>query len=167
MSSTFQSFEDKNLNWGDPEPVKWDKANKSVTSGFSSFSTRPRALPVSPQDRQDTGSIRRQTNVDGKDQDERETTSRADFSIASIVEEERDVLERARKYSNPSRFFRCIISLYAQRKMNVVFLVHFTSTLIIWFHFAMIKFDEQAETVPEGAHRYWLKRLVSGISYQN
>lgn len=164
MSSTFQSFEDEDINWGDPDPVKWDKANNSATSGFSSFSTKSRALLVSPQGRQDTESIRRQTNVDRKDQDERETTSRADSSFASIIEEERNVFEKARKYLNPSRFFRCIISLYAQRKMNVVFLVHFTSTLIIWFHFAMIKFDEQTETVPEGAHRYWLKRLVSDTS---
>eukprot|EP00536_Pseudo-nitzschia_multiseries_P001387 jgi/Psemu1/181111/e_gw1.18.42.1 len=32
-------------------------------------------------------------------------------------------------------------------------------------HFALIKFEEQAGKVPEGANRYWLKRLVPPIEF--
>jgi hypothetical protein len=44
--------------------------------------------------------------------------------------------------------------------MNVFFFVHFFATIVIWTHFALIKFEQQGEKVPEGAPRYWLKRVV-------
>ena len=75
------------------------------------------------------------------------------------------VFRKARKHLNPSGFFRWIIYLYAQRKLNIFFFIHFTSTMVIWIHFAFVKFEEQAEKVPEGAHRYWLKRLVPPIEF--
>ena len=78
---------------------------------------------------------------------------------------DRAVFEKARNLLNPSRFFRWIIYLYAQRKMNIFFFIHFASTIVIWIHFALIKFEQQADKVPEGAHRYWLKRLVPPIEF--
>jgi hypothetical protein len=159
MSSTFKGFDNEDSNWDIPNPVKWERVSGSGAS-FSTISSR--APPVhAPQSSQDAGLIRQQAVGTAKSYDERETATHADSSVASILEEERDLFEKARKYLIPSFFFRFVISMYAQRKMNVFFLVHFASTTIIWMHFALIKFEEQAGKVPEGAHRYWLKRLVS------
>lgn len=99
-----------------------------------------------------------------------DTESSSDSSTSSISgkdssQDDRAVFEKARNLLNPSRFFRWVTYLYAQRKMNIFFFIHFTSTIVIWIHFALIKFEQQADKVPEGAHRYWLKRLVPPIEF--
>lgn len=80
-------------------------------------------------------------------------------------QEEVSVFDKAREYLRPSFFFRWVISMYAQRKMVVFFLIHMMSTLVIWAHFAMIKFDQQMEAVPDTANKAWLKRLVPTIEF--
>mmetsp|Transcript_12619 Transcript_12619/g.30552 ORF Transcript_12619/g.30552 Transcript_12619/m.30552 type:complete len:911 (-) Transcript_12619:238-2970(-) len=76
-----------------------------------------------------------------------------------------DIFGKARQYLRPSFFFRWVISMYAQRKMVVFFFIHAMSTLVIWSHFAMIKFDQQMDAVPDTANKYWLKRLVPTIEF--
>jgi Ferric reductase like transmembrane component len=75
------------------------------------------------------------------------------------------IFQKARQYLRPSFFFRWVISLYAQRKMVVFFLIHLMSTLVIWAHFAMIKFQQQKENVPETANQYMLKRIIPTIEF--
>jgi NAD(P)H-flavin reductase len=108
---------------------------------------------------------------ESNEEENNDTESSSNFSTMSVSshkdfgQDDRAVFEKARKLLNPSRFFRWIICLYAQRKMNIFFLIHFTSTIVIWMHFALIKFEQQADKVPHGAHRYWLKRLVPPIEF--
>ena len=101
---------------------------------------------------------------------EEDTESSSDFSDVSNSEktfrrEDRALFKKARNNLNPSRFFRWIIYLFAQRKMNIFLCIHFVSTIVIWIHFALIKFEEQSGKVPDGAHRYWLKRIVPPIEF--
>ncbi len=79
--------------------------------------------------------------------------------------ETREGFEKARNHLNPSRFFRWIIQSYAERKMNTLFLIHFVSTVVVWMHFAFIKFEQQADKLLEGAHRHRLKRLIPPIEF--
>jgi predicted ferric reductase len=107
---------------------------------------------------------------ESSEEDNNDTESSSDSSTMSVPDkvfsqDDRAVFEKARNLLNPSRFFRWIIYLYAQRKMNIFFFIHFTSTIVIWMHFALIKFEQQAGKVPDGAHRYWLKRLVPPIEF--
>lgn len=111
-------------------------------------------------------------NLDSRNDDDgiNDTESSSGSSNSStpgkdLRHDERAVFEKARNLLNPSRFFRWVICVYAQRKMNIFFFIHFASTIIIWIHFALIKFEQQAEKVPEDAHRYWLKRLVPPIEF--
>ena len=122
----------------------------------------------------DRGGLNRsdfRTSSLGNSEENNDTESSSDssttpsFSDEAFNQEDRAVFEKARNVLDPSRFFRWIIYLYAQRKMNIFFFIHFTSTIVIWMHFALIKFEEQADKVPEGAHRYWLKRLVPPIEF--
>ncbi|MGK3755875.1 MAG: hypothetical protein ACI8RD_008185, partial [Bacillariaceae sp.] len=101
------------------------------------------------------------------DTDETDSSDSSNQSVSEhkFIRENSTVFGKARKNLNPSGFFRWIIYLYAQRKLNIFFFIHFTSTMVIWMHFALVKFEEQAEKVPEGAHRYWLKRLVPPIEF--
>jgi len=95
-----------------------------------------------------------------------DTESSLDSTIHDLSDrEDRALFQEARNHLNPSRFFRWITNFYAQRKLNIFFCVHLISTIVIWLHFALIKFEEQAGKVPEGANRYWLKRLVPTIEF--
>jgi len=99
-----------------------------------------------------------------------DTESSSDSSAMSDSEkafsqDDRALFEKARNHLNPSPFFRWIICLYGQRKLYIFFFIHFVSTIVIWMHFALIKFEQQADKVPEDAHRYWLKRLIPPIEF--
>lgn len=78
---------------------------------------------------------------------------------------DRTIFEQARKYVKTGRIFRAITYLYGEKKIIATFLIHFVSTMIIWAHFALIKFQEQAGKVPEGAHRYWWKRIAPPLEF--
>ena len=65
----------------------------------------------------------------------------------------------------PGPFFKTIIYLYGERKLFVFFMLHFVATMIIWSHFAIIKWEEQKEKVPEGAPFYWLKRIAPPLEF--
>ena len=117
-------------------------------------------------DRRDTKKFRSGNSKEANN----DTESSSGSSATSVSEnftsqDDKAIFKKARNHLNPSRFFRWITYLYAQRKMNIFFFIHFASTIVIWMHFAFIKFEQQADKVPEGAHRYWLKRLVPPIEF--
>lgn len=94
-----------------------------------------------------------------------ETEISTDLSVKAMREEEREFFQKARKCLAPGALFRNIVRLYAERKLIVFFWIHFTSTMIVWTHFALVKFEAQAESVPCGAPRYWWKRLVPPLEF--
>ncbi len=119
---------------------------------------------------QSTSEKRAQSTMRGTKEEINDTESSSDSSSSSTSGQDfkeggRALFEKARNLLNPSRFFRWVIYVYAQRKMNILFFIHFASTIVIWMHFALIKFEQQADKVPEDAHRYWLKRLVPPIEF--
>lgn len=175
MASFFQGFDDEDASWNVPN---WMNGNNSRDSSFSSLScnhqkdattnnvrkgnTAP-PPPTTPQSRQDI--VEDVGIVRAKDDAECSRTDDESGGEDSSLEEEREIFQKAREYLHPSRFFRSIIGLYAQRKMNVFFLIHFMCTMVIWAHFALIKWEEQADAVPVGAHRYWLKRIAPALEF--
>ena len=50
--------------------------------------------------------------------------------------------------------------LYFERKAVMLALAHFIFTMTAWFHFFFTKYDIQETKVPDGANRYWWKRLI-------
>lgn len=61
-----------------------------------------------------------------------ETISATDSSALSQGTRVKSLFNKAYEYLNPGRSFRIIISLYAERKLLVFFLIHFACTMIIW-----------------------------------
>jgi hypothetical protein len=102
------------------------------------------------------------TSGDGDGDDDDDVSSQ---ETESSLDKEHYIFRKAKEVLQPSCFFRFIINLYAQRKMNIFFFIHFVATVVIWVHFAMIKFEQQAESVPVGANRYWLKRLAPPLEF--
>jgi hypothetical protein len=171
MASFFHGLDDEAASWNVPNPIEWmTTGSNSRNSSFSSITSKQNQEEASispPKDRETTSVPRSHQDVT-KDEDvalDTECSRTADDSSHSTLEEEREIFHKAREYLHPSFFFRFIIQLYAQRKMNVFFLVHFMSTMVIWAHFALIKFEEQAEAVPVGANRYWLKRMAPTLEF--
>mmetsp|Transcript_13063 Transcript_13063/g.29629 ORF Transcript_13063/g.29629 Transcript_13063/m.29629 type:complete len:860 (-) Transcript_13063:303-2882(-) len=80
-------------------------------------------------------------------------------------QETKMLFHRATQHIKPGPFYRWIVYLYGERKLWVFFLLHTVATLVIWTHFAMIKFDEQKNGVPDGAPFYWWKRLVPPVEF--
>lgn len=108
------------------------------------------------------------TRDNGKEKVDTESSTDSSSICSSdedFSQDDREIFEKARNNLNPSRFFRWIVYIYAQRKLNIFFCIHFVSTVVVWMHFALIKFEQQAEKVPVGAHRYWLKLLVPPIEF--
>lgn len=103
----------------------------------------------------------------------------------------RCLFEKAYEYLRPGPLFRRVVHLFAERKLLVVFLIHFCCTMIIWckfcrvlaclfflrfvsfpifccfdtVHFGFIKFQQQKESVPEIAPNYWWKRVVPPLEF--
>jgi predicted ferric reductase len=67
--------------------------------------------------------------------------------------------------SKLGRFGKWVNSLYENRKMAILFLVHFFLTMVIWAHFAHDKFRLKEARVPEGANRYWWKRGLPSLEF--
>lgn len=88
-----------------------------------------------------------------------------DFSDVAFKEEEREFFRKARTCLSPGAMFRYIVQFYAERKIVIFFWIHLVGTLIIWLHFALIKWEEQKETVPEDAPRYWWKRIAPPLEF--
>ena len=166
MSGFFQGFEDEAGSWNVPNPVEW------MTTGSSFSSKLPNKDETLQMDQEASSTPTQQARQEddavvedvGMVRDEERTAHAADDDDSSL-QAERDIFQKAREYLRPSRFFRFWIQLYAQRKMTVFFLVHFFATMVVWAHFALIKFEQQAEAVPVGAHRYWLKRLAPPLEF--
>jgi hypothetical protein len=86
-------------------------------------------------------------------------------SATAVKEEERLFFQKARDCLAPGALFRYIIHFYTERKIVIFFWIHFATTLIIWFHFGLIKWEQQKEIVPEGAPRYWWKRIAPPLEF--
>ncbi|CAB9518019.1 generating NADPH oxidase heavy chain subunit [Seminavis robusta] len=78
---------------------------------------------------------------------------------------ERDIFEKARQYLSPGPIVRYMIYLYGERKLLTFFCAHFMCSMVIFAHFFLIKFDQKAAAVPEGAPFYWWKRIVPPIEF--
>ena len=168
MSGFFRGFDDEAASWNVPNPVEWMTSKDS--SSFSTLSSKQREASLRMTVDQEASSTpqQQQSRQDDVVQDvgmvvPRDAEQRNDDDDS--LQEERDIFDKAREYLRPTRFFRLVIQLYAQRKMSVFFLVHFAATMVIWCHFALIKFEQQAEAVPVGANRYWLKRLAPPLEF--
>ena len=81
------------------------------------------------------------------------------------IEYNKSLFASARRYINPGPLFRFIIYLYGERKLLVFFWLHFVATMTIWFHFFLIKFEEQKAGVGEGAPFYWWKRIAPSLEF--
>jgi hypothetical protein len=103
------------------------------------------------------------TDSFGSSEPSTEDEATDDLSIKE--QEERDFFRKARNCLDPGGLFRLIVHFYAERKMIIFFWIHFASTLIIWFHFGLIKWEQQKESVPEGAPRYWWKRVAPSLEF--
>jgi len=69
----------------------------------------------------------------GEDQTMPTTASSDSSSLDSErLAEEMQVLERAKAYLKPGRLFHIVNTLYAERKLVVVVMVHIMATIIIW-----------------------------------
>ncbi|KAL7564086.1 hypothetical protein ACA910_012366 [Epithemia clementina (nom. ined.)] len=99
------------------------------------------------------------TSVDNTDEDDNSN------KYIFPEEETRALFLRGASYIKPSRFFRLIVNLYGDRKRFVFFWLHFVATMVIWGHFALVKWDEQKATVPEGAANYWWKRIAPTLEF--
>lgn len=77
----------------------------------------------------------------------------------------RILVEKAKEYLNPGRLFQMVVCYHADLKMKILFLIHAALTVVIWLHFASIKFNEQRMGVPDGAPSYWWKRLVPVVEF--
>jgi len=59
-------------------------------------------------------------------------TDSAKEDASSRMAEEMQVFDQAKAFIKPTCLFRHVLRLYAERKLAVVLLAHFTVTLIIW-----------------------------------
>jgi predicted ferric reductase len=75
------------------------------------------------------------------------------------------LFKKASEYLHPGPMFRATVYLYAERKLVVFFFIHFMATMTIWLHFALIKFEQQKDSVPDGAAYYWWKRLLPPLEF--
>lgn len=75
------------------------------------------------------------------------------------------IFDDAKAFVNFTPIFRFVTWLYSERKMILLACAHFVATMVVWGHFALIKFQEQEGKVPEEAHRYWAKRIVPPLEF--
>ena len=87
------------------------------------------------------------------------------MSIVAMREEERKYFQKARECLAPGSIFRRVVHFYAERKLMVFFWIHLASTLVVWAHYALIKFEEQTVIVPHGAPHYWWKTLGPSLEF--
>ena len=86
-------------------------------------------------------------------------------SVASRMANEAQVFEQAKAYIKPSRMFRRVISIYAERKLVVILLVHFMMTMIVWTHYALVKWSMLERTLDEDSFAYWWKRATPPVLF--
>lgn len=75
------------------------------------------------------------------------------------------IFDDAKAFVNFTPIFRFVTWLYSERKMILLACAHFVATMVVWGHFALIKFQEQEGKVPEEAPRYWAKRIVPPLEF--
>ena len=64
-----------------------------------------------------------------------------------------------------SWIYKAFRHLYFERKAVMLALAHFIFTMTAWFHFFFTKYDLQETKVPDGANRYWWKRLIPPLEF--
>ena len=73
--------------------------------------------------------------------------------------------DNAKLYIQFGRGLRFVTWLYSERKMILLACSHVVASLIIWSHYAMIRYEQQEGSVPEDASRYAAKRIVPPFLY--
>jgi predicted ferric reductase len=92
-------------------------------------------------------------------------TSDSDDEFDDTCDSMRDLFKKSYEYIRPGPLFRFAVNFYAERKLFVFFWIHFVATMIIWAHFALIKFERQKDAVPELAPNYWWKIIAPSLEF--
>ena len=82
-----------------------------------------------------------------------------------IAKSIREVIEDHTENAVKKKIFRIAAKIYSERKMFIAVAIHFFLTLIIWGHFAIIKFRTQDGNVPEIAPRYYWKIYAPTLEF--
>ncbi len=61
--------------------------------------------------------------------------------------------------------FTFLSRILTEKRILLFFLMHFIATMTVWGHFFYIKYNVQEGKVPEGANRYWWKRLIPPLEF--
>lgn len=77
----------------------------------------------------------------------------------------RRVFSHAKRFIVPSSADRFIYTMYAKRTTLIFFAFHFFATIMIWQHFAIIKYGEQEMKVPAGAPNFYWKRIAPPLEF--
>ena len=93
------------------------------------------------------------------------TESSVDRSVDNQISCDSSSRHMSPPQTTSSCMFRLAARMYAERKLLLVAMTHAVATLIIWGHFFLIKFQEQEDSVPSGANRYWAKRLIPPLEF--
>ena len=93
------------------------------------------------------------------------TESSVDRSVDNQISCDSSSRHMSPPQTTSSFMFRLAAHMYAERKLLLVAMTHAVATLIIWGHFFLVKFQEQEDSVPSGANRYWAKRLIPPLEF--
>lgn len=104
-------------------------------------------------------------NDDFADLSPRTSSSGDESDAETTCESMRDLFQKSYEFIKPGAFFRFVVNFYAERKLLVFFWMHFVATMIVWGHFALVKFDQQKNAVPDGAPHYWWKRIAPTLEF--
>lgn len=93
--------------------------------------------------------------------------SRGNLTVEQESDDDRlrDVFQKAKRHISSSSFTDLCIYLYAKRAIIMTFLIHLCITMIIWGHFAIVKFGEQQMKVKPGAPNFWWKRIAPPLEF--
>lgn len=84
------------------------------------------------------------------------STTTTTSSTTSVWSSNQELLTKASQYIRPSRSFRWMIRLYADRHGWLLWALHTVVSMLIASHFAIIKFHQQQAAVPDAApFRFW------------
>ena len=78
-----------------------------------------------------------------------------DTITRTIVRRVRKLLDDDTNNGIRKKIFRAVANNYSERKRYIAVAIHFFLTLVIWGHFAIIKFRTLDGNLPETAPRYY------------
>jgi nitric oxide reductase large subunit len=88
-----------------------------------------------------------------------------EVSTTENIDNNKSLFRHAYQYLKPGALLRAVVYIYGERKLFVFFMLHFVATMITWVHFALIKWEEQKASVPDGAPFYWWKRIAPPLEF--